>query len=82
MKYKNFVVTDGVEYCDYTFLCVTGSTCHVHGLFFDLDGRPDFSDEIIIGAIDAPDKLPAGGWEFDDCFLGAYIQQQIVAREK
>lgn len=82
MKYENFVVTDGVQYCDYTFLCVTGNACHVHGLFLDLHGNPDFSDEIIIGAIDAPDYVPAGGWEFDDRFLGACIQQQIVPRKK
>jgi hypothetical protein len=82
MKYENFVVTDGVEYCDHAFLCVTGSACSVEGLYFDLEGGPDFSEEIIIGAIDAPDRVPAGGWEFDDCFLGPYIQQQIVAREK
>lgn len=82
MKYENFSVTDGIEFCDYSFLCMTGSVCHVDGLYFDCDGGPDFLDEIIIGAIDAPDMMPAGGLEFDDCFLGPFIQQQIVPREK
>lgn len=81
MKYENHVETDGIEYCDNTFFCITGAM-GVDGLHFDLEGGPDWIDAIIIGAIDAPEHLPAGGWKFSDDFLGAYIEQQMVRREQ
>jgi len=71
---------------DNTALCLTGK-----GDCLDLDWyRPeypcnenwiDWDDEVpVIGMIDAPEYVPAGGCRFDDGFLGDCAEQSVIKR--
>jgi hypothetical protein len=82
MKRENFTVTDGLEYCDNSFLCLTGGLSPA-GLEFGLDGGHDFDSEDHIGAIDAPPYIPAGGWhKVSDHPFSDGVFQKITRRHK
>lgn len=81
MKRENFrISSDGLEYCDYSFLCMTGGM-EPYGLNYQLAGGLDCTDEIIIGCIDSPEKLPAGGFEFLDNPIMHGMFAKIVQRD-
>lgn len=81
MKRQNFRIgADGLEYCDYRFLCMTGGM-DPDGLNYQRGGGLDCTDEIMIGAIDAPEKLPAGGFEFVDNPIMRGMFALIVRRD-
>lgn len=67
-----------LEYCYYEYACMTGCL-PPYGLGF-LSGFA-WIDELIIGSIDAPDCMPAGGLEFIDDALGYGVFAQLVHRE-
>ena len=78
---KNFEEVDGLEYCDYSFMCMTGGLTPDGLEYRDGDDYVDWtSDGLIIGMIDAPDRLPAGGMEFIDNPIMCGIFEQVVNR--
>jgi hypothetical protein len=66
--------------------CMTGGNEVPDGVLWGcdadgtIDGCFDAGDEIIIGAIDAPDFIPAGAWEHYDNALLAGAFAKIVRR--
>lgn len=73
------------EVVDYAFLCMTGAYDPDGLLYgFEVAGNIpccfDATEEVIIGALDAPCRSPAGSWEFlDNCMMyGAFAK--IVSR--
>jgi hypothetical protein len=60
-------------------MCMTGGA-QPWGLEFGLYGGIDRTDEDIIGAIDAPDNIPAGGFEFIDNPIMTGVYAQTVRR--
>lgn len=62
---------DDFEVEDFAFLCMSYDNCP-DGLLWgyeadgDIAGTYNADDDIIIGCIDAPDRMPAGAWESSD----------------
>lgn len=81
MYRENFTIVNGIEFCDYSFMCMTGGMPPLC-LEIDLYGESDYDwfNEEIIGAIDAPDFIPAGGFEFIDNPIMTGIFAQMVRR--
>jgi len=79
---KNFSVVDGVEYCDYSFMFMTGGM-GPEGLDYEQGGEwIDWTEEgLIIGWLDAPDKFPAGAMEFIDNPMMCGIFAQVASRD-
>ncbi len=77
---------DDFEVADLAFLCMTGGDPKPGGLLWGYDvfgkipGCFDATEEIIIGAIDAPEFSPAGAWWFKDNCLMLGTFAQIVRR--
>ena len=80
---KNHQIVDGLEYCDYSFLCMTGALTPCGLEYRDGDDWIDWTtDGLIIGALDAPDRVPAGGMEFIDLPIMHGIFAQVVERDR
>ena len=78
---ERFYGGDDFEVVDYAFLCMTGAYdpdgllwgCESDG---NIGGTFNADEEIIIGALDAPSCMPAGGWHFlDNCMMLAAFAQ-------
>lgn len=84
---ERFYGGNDVEFCDYAEMCMTGEGC-LQGILFgyeadgNIDGCFNAEEEIIIGAIDAPDHSPAGGMQFLDNALMYGVFAMIVRRGK
>lgn len=79
---QNFrIEADGLEYCDYSFMTMTGGL-GPEGLDYWQGGEwIDWTEEgLIIGWLDAPERLPAGGFEFLDNPMMRGMFAQIVRR--
>jgi hypothetical protein len=81
MKLAFTVEANGLEYCDYSFMCMTGGL-GPWGLDYERGGWMDWdSGGLIIGALDAPLSLPAGGMEFIDNPLMRGVFAQVARRD-
>lgn len=68
---ERFYGGDDFEVEDFASLCMSNDNCPdglLWGWYDDLrrDGCYDADEDIIIGCIDAPDRMPAGSWKFED----------------
>lgn len=81
MKLTFPVEANGLEYCDYSFMCKTGGM-GPWGLDYEQGGWTDWdSGTEVIGWLDAPDCLPAGAMEFIDNPVMRGVFALVVRRD-
>lgn len=80
MHKPNNFYGDPYEIIDHVWLCQTGSDSFFGEQIMESCDDYDWSEDLLIGRIDAPSYLPAGACGYFSDFLGQGIEQIVINR--